>query len=402
MFNERPQGRPPRLFILAGESSGDMLGGELLASLHTYFDGDIELCGIGGERMAMQGLASVFPMEDIALMGFAEILPHSWRLLCRLKDACEAATNFRPDVIVTIDSPGFNFRVVRWMRHCFGREVPCIHYVAPTVWAYKPQRAKTTAQLFDHLLTLLPFEPRYFQAHGLPATFTGHPAADALQATYLPPRQYRPGEPLKLALFPGSRKAELQRFMQLFKEAVRQLQNDYPEIQVAMPITDMALQHIDIADWPIAPELIIGDHSRRRVLHESHVALTKTGTITLEIAGHGLPMVAAYQVNPISAYLVRRMLTIPYVNLINILSGEEVLPEMLQEQCEPGELTRQIRYLIEHPAEAQRQSDKALQALKQLQPPQGNRSGDIAAEVVHAYLHGYEHQDARRPLPLFA
>ncbi len=381
-----PLPRKRRIFIIAGEASGDVLGAKLLESLR-YMRGDtLEFVGVGGECMEAQGFHSLFPMRDLALMGFAEVLPHSWKLLCRLKETCEAALEAQPDLIVTIDSPGFNFRFVKWVRRCFGRNIPCVHYVAPTVWAYRPERAKHTAELFDHLITLLPFEPRYFKVHGLPTTFVGHPIVDDLHHTYAPPAIWERGKPLKLALFPGSRKGEIQKLLPVFRDTVTHLQTVYPDLRVAMPITEMMLPHVQVRDWPVTPSLVVGQQSRLKTIRESHVALAKTGTVTLEVAKYGLPLVATYKVNPLTAMAVKRMLHIPYVNLMNIIAGREVVPELLQKRCEPTELSVALQDLIEDPQACMEQSQASLKALEVMQNPHGIMASDAAAEIVLSYL----------------
>lgn len=375
-----------RIFIIAGEASGDMLGAGLLAELHKRYGKSLEIQGVGGEKMAEQGLESLFPMRDIALMGFAEILPHALRLTCRIKEACEAATNFRPDIVITIDSPGFNFRVVKWLKKCFGREVTCIHYVAPTVWAYKPERAAKTAALYDHLMVLLPFEARYFHAHGLKTTFVGHPVADELGKDYTPPKLYQRGKPLNLVLFPGSRKGEVNRLLPIFHETISILQRYYPKIHVSIPITRMMLPFLHTRHWKRPPALVLGKKAREQVMQEAHIALTKTGTVTLEIAKYGVPMVAAYKVNSLTARLVKRMLKIPYVNLVNIIRGREVIPEVLQDECTPERLCEELRRLIDSQDQCREQCHDALRALSVMRNAEHMPASEKAANVIASYL----------------
>ncbi len=377
---------PKRIFIIAGEASGDMLGAALLKELKARYGDALELQGIGGEKMEAEGLKSLFPMTDIAVMGFAEILPKSLSLLCRIKEACEAAVNFYPDLVITIDSPGFTFRVVKWIKKCFGISVPCIHYVAPTVWAYKPERAAKTAKLFDHLLVLLPFEARYFEAHGLKTTYVGHPVVDDLPEDYQPPRYYERGEPLHIALFPGSRQGEVDKMLPVFYQTVDLLRKHYPAVHVSIPTTRAMLPHIDTSAQDVPPALVLGKASRDKVMGEVHVALSKTGTVTLEVAKYGVPMVATYRVHPVTAWLVKRWLSIPYVNLVNIITGREVIPEMLQEDCSPEHVCGALRTLIENHEKASQQCQASRKALENMRNLNGETASKAAADIVCQYL----------------
>jgi lipid-A-disaccharide synthase len=378
-----------RIFIVAGEASGDLLGGALLRSLQALSPVPLDIQGIGGEQMQAAGLRSLFPMQELSLMGFAEILPHAWRLACRLSETCKAAIEFRPDMVITIDSPGFNFRLVKWLRRCFGRDITCIHYVAPTVWAYKPERAATTAALFDHLLTLLPFEARYFQAHGLPVTYVGHPIADGMRDTPLPTlRPYQVGESLHIALFPGSRKGEVVRLLPIFQETIALLHQHYRAVRISILTTRTMRPFLVRATrtWRTPPEVFVKASNKQAVMASAHIALTKTGTVTLEIARYGVPMVAAYRVHPLTAAAVRRLLKIPFVNLLNIISGRVVVPELIQEECTATRLYTALRHLIDHPDAAAAQCFATHAALCAMQHPSGIPASDAAAQVVLGYV----------------
>ncbi|TAE80136.1 MAG: lipid-A-disaccharide synthase [Alphaproteobacteria bacterium] len=375
-----------RVFIIAGEASGDVLGARLMDSLR-YFTGDrLEFVGIGGVKMAEQGMRSLFPMRDIALMGFVEVLPHAWRVLCRIKETCDALAANPPDVIITIDSPGFNFRVLEWVRRYFGTSIPCIHYVAPTVWAYKQERAKRTAELCDHLLTLLPFEPRYFEVYGLKTTFVGHPVVDQLGNDCAPILPLALGTPLHLTVFPGSRRGEIQHLLPIFRDSITQLSNHYPDMHVSMIVHPMVADVIDVSDFCCPVRLVQHEDERAEVMRTTHLALTKTGTVTLEIATYGVPMVAAYHVHPLTAYMVRHLIRIPYVNLINIMARAYVIPELIQEQCNPTHLANAMHALLKHPQARQEQADRAITALHQLRNPQGILASDAAAQCILPYL----------------
>ncbi len=382
-----------RIFIVAGEASGDMLGGALMKALRESSPLPLQFEGIGGERMQAAGLISLFPMQELSLMGFVEILPHAWRLACLLKRACDAAVGFQPDLVITIDSPGFTFRLVKWLRQCYGDTITCIHYVAPTVWAYKPERAATTALLFDHLLTLLPFEAPYFQAYGLPVTYVGHPVADGFNPDPAPPRAYRLGDSLHIALFPGSRKGEVNRLLPIFHHVMILLRKRYRALRISLVTTESLRSHVErmAAQWRHRPDIVEGEAERDKALNTAHLALTKTGTVTLEIARHNIPMVATYRVHPLTAWAVRHMLKIPFVNLINIMAGRQVIPELIQEECSAQPLYQALCRLIDDPGAMTEQAASSQEALLCMQNRTSSPASEVAAEVILSYINDTQH-----------
>lgn len=345
-----------QVYIVAGEPSGDMLGGRLIAALRAL-NPAIRVCGVGGEQMAAQGFASLFPMQELSVMGFLEVLPHIRRLRRRLEETAQDILNRRPDAVVTIDSPGFTFRLARRLQ---GSGIPLVHYVAPTVWAYKPERASRTAALFDRLLTLLPFEPPYFEAHGLNCRFVGHPIVEGWRerpdAGAFRDRHELGARPL-VCLLPGSRMGELTRHLPVFRDALSRVVAAKPGVAAVIPALahTRAFVEAQTARWPVPVIVVSEGVERRAALAAGDAALAKSGTVSLELALAGTPMVTTYRVNPVSAWLLRRMLKSPYVNLVNILTGREAVPERLQELCTPEALSAALlEVLTPEQAAAQR------------------------------------------------
>lgn len=374
---------PKKIFIIAGEASGDMLGAGLMAALREQIGEDVTFAGIGGEKMQLEGLTSLFPISDIALMGFTEILPHSWRLLCRLSETCHAIAAFQPDMVLTIDSPGFTKRVMQWVRRAYGKKMLCVHYVAPSVWAYKPHRAAVYAQLYDHLLTILPFEAPYFTAYQLPVTYVGHPVVDDVGKWLPMPHLWQEGEPLRIALFPGSRAGEVARLLPLFQQVCLLLRHYFPVVDVTIVVNGMSAAHVDVQGWPHPPHIVT---DKDEALAYAHVALTKTGTVTLEIAKAAVPMVACYKVNNLTARAMRRMLRIPYVNLLNIMARRMVIPEVLQERCTPDILCTTLTALVKNRDAASAQVQLNYASLQQLRHPSGTPAHQNAAIAVKRLL----------------
>lgn len=374
--------KSPLIYIVAGEASGDALGAGLMQALATQRH-DLRFAGIGGEAMHAQGLQSLFPYQELSIMGFLEVLPHLPALLKRLRETEADIEAKQPDIIITIDSPGFTFRLARALKkNPKTAHIKRIHYVAPSVWAYKPARAKKTAQLFDALLTLLPFEPPYFEKEGLAATFVGHPVlwektgGDA--AAFRQRHNILADTPILLVL-PGSRKGEIRYQLQLFMEAARALLNVTPVILASPQVKQAIAQSVP------AGIRVIDISEKRDAFAAATLALTKSGTISLELAAAGVPMVVAHRGNPFSAWLIKRMILIKYVSLANIAVNRAIIPELLQENCNLIAITDALKKL-ERPEIRQEQRRQCLLALSELRNGNDKEPSVIAAETVLSFL----------------
>jgi len=379
-----PAGTPLRVFLIAGEPSGDALGARLMAAIRRQSGSGAEFAGIGGPCMASEGLESLFPMSELSVMGIAEVLPRAVRLLRRMGQTAAAIRRLRPDVVVTIDAPSFCFGVLRRIRDAPTRK---IHYVAPTVWAWRPWRARKFAAVLDHLMVLLPFEPPFFERAGLAATFVGHPVLEsgvrgADGGRFRTTRGIAPDAPL-LCVLPGSRRGEIRRHLPPFAEAVARLHARFPALRVVVPtvpaVADEVAAHL--AGWPMPVMLVAGDAEKYDAMAAADAALAASGTVALELALSAVPSVIAYRVNPVTAAIVRRMLRVMYFNLVNLLLEREAMPEFLQENCRGDLLADAVGRLMTDAAAADAQRAAAAEAMAMLSP--GGRSpSDAAAEVV--------------------
>lgn len=388
----------PRLFLAAGEPSGDRLGGALIAGLRELAPG-LEVAGVGGPSMAAQGMESLFPMEDLAVMGVAEVLPRLPLLMRRLRETAAAATAFAPDALIGIDSPDFCLRVARRVRAARpGQRV--IHYVAPSVWAWRPGRAAKMARAVDHVLALLPFEPPYMEAAGMTCDFVGHPAAAAPQATPAEVAAIRaefglsPGQPL-LILLPGSRRGEVARLAPIFAETLRGLRAALPGLAAVTPVVagtaDLTAELMPEAAG--GPRLLDprgrpeaeAEARKRALMAAADAALAASGTVSLELAAAGTPMVIAYRMNPVSVLIARRLLRIDTVTLVNLVTGTRAVPEFLQQDCTPARLVPAVARLLIEPEAAAAQRAAAAETMALLgrggEPP-----GLRAARSVLAHL----------------
>lgn len=379
----------PHICIIAGESSGDALGAKLMTALQRRLDNRVRFSGVGGERMIAEGFTSLFPITDIALMGFVEILPHIPRVWSRIRRTVAAVRESRPDIVITIDSPGFNLRVAQKLQNA---GIPLIHYVAPTVWAYRPERAKAFAELFDHILLLLPFEQPYFDAVEMPNSFIGHPVIEDWQAPgdrVAFRRQHNVPEHAPLvAILPGSREGEIKRHMPVFRGAVDILKDRYPGMMaVAVATPEMAGPVMaGMSDWTVPTLFVSNQQEKRDAFAAADIAIAKSGTVALEVALAGLPMVVTYKANPFSVWAMRKMLQVRFVNLINLLHRREVVPELIQEFCRPDLLANTLDELLEDPRVRQRQMKDCWTAMQMLGLGASEFPSDRAAEVVLSYL----------------
>ncbi|MFN6998465.1 MAG: lipid-A-disaccharide synthase [Elioraea tepidiphila] len=374
------------LYLVAGEPSGDVLGGRLMTALRARRP-DLAFAGIGGPRMAEQGLVSLFPMEELSLMGLAEVLPKLRALARRMAEAEADVLRRRPAALVTIDAPSFTLRLAARVRP---KGVRVIHYVAPQVWAWRQGRVRKIARRVDRLLALLPFEPPFFESAGIPTTFVGHPVLESgadrgdaarFRAVY----GLDPGTKL-LAVMPGSRGGELARHLPIFTRATELLRRRFATLALAVPTLPRLVETIAKAPWPVTPIIITETGDKYDAWAASTAALAKSGTTSLELAVAGAPQVVAYRVSPITAVIVRRLITVPHASLVNLLAGETVVPELLQERCTPEALADALAPLLTDPDAAAGQRAAFARVLAQLRPAGGLAPSEAAAEAVLSEL----------------
>ncbi len=374
----------PLVFLIAGEPSGDLLGSRLMAALRSQTNGRVRFAGVGGDEMVREGLQSLFPISDLAVMGFLEVLPRAPRLLRRIRETATEIRRLRPDAVVTIDSPGFSFRVAKRVAR---QGIPLIHYVAPSVWAYAPGRAKKIARFLDHVLALLPFEPPYFEAEGLPCTYVGHPAVETtLQpgagAKFRERHGIAPEIPV-IAVLPGSRRSETRRLLPVFHDTLERLVEQIPNLQAVAPTVSTVADEVASAAerWPI-PAVIIRDGAEKlAAFAASDVALAASGTVSVELASCGVPHAVAYRVNAPTSFVMRRILKIDYASLVNLVMDRDIVPEFIQEYCRSDYLADTIARLLTDPAARSIQRAEVEEAMRKLGKGQ-TKPSQRAAEVV--------------------
>jgi lipid-A-disaccharide synthase len=359
--------RPLSVFIVAGEQSGDQLGFKLIRALRDVA-GEISVRGVGGPRMIAEGMTSLFPLEDVAVMGFAEVIARLPLLRRRIRETAEAVIADPPDILVIVDSPDFTHRVARMVRTKLP-SLPVVDYVSPTVWAWRPSRARKMRAYVDHVLALLPFEPAAHARLGGPAcSYVGHPLIERLDELRPKPGERTPiEERANLLVLPGSRASVVRRHMPLFGEVIGLIARDSSPIDITIPaVPSLAHEIAALAkDWPVAPRIVTGETDKLAVMRSANVALAVSGTGTLELALSGVPLVGAYRIE-LLAKIIRRFvaITAQHILLPNLILETRAIPEFAAEAARADDIAAALRPLL-HDTPERRAQEAALKTLDQ-------------------------------------
>ena len=339
-----------KIYLIAGEPSGDLLGSRLMRAILSK-QPQTEFFGVGGETMEREGLTSLFDISDLAVMGLFEVIPSIPRILGHIKQTIADIEKVKPDVVFTIDNWSFSARIHKALRKK-KLNIPQVHYVAPQVWAWKKKRAKTMYKYIDHLLTLFPYEPKYFTPYGLKTDFVGHPVIESL-VLYGNKTDFRNRFNIAanneiMLILPGSRKNEVSRLFPVFLKAAQKFYQKNPKYVFVVPtvktVEDKVKAMVKQTDLPII--VLNTETDRYDAFHAAKVALAASGTVALELAMVNVPHLIAYRVSAFTAFLARHFLKIEFVNLTNILLGREIVPELLQENCTDQKILYYINELI--------------------------------------------------------
>jgi lipid-A-disaccharide synthase len=383
--------REVRLFLIAGEHSGDALGGKLMEAINRRLRGRVRYLGVGGEAMARHGLVSQFPIEEVSVMGPLSILPRLPRILRRIYGTASAAAAGEPDAVVIIDSPEFTHPIAKRIRRR-RPDIPIVNYVSPQVWAWRPGRARRMRWYIDHTMALLPFEPAaYAELGGPPCTYVGHPLIEryeAIRSVDPAPLVRRlgldPSRPIVLVL-PGSRQSEVSRLMQPFGAAAGIAAGQVGPLQILIPAVSTARELIaaELAQWPVAAHILDGEDDKFSAFKLAHAALTASGTATLELALSWIPSVVAYRVDAVAARM-RFLLNVPSIVLANLVLGENVYPEFIQEAATPENLAAALLPLLADTPQRRAQL-AGLERIEERMRIEGASPSDAAAAIVLAH-----------------
>ena len=378
-----------KIFLIATEESGDRLGANLMKVLRQRLGDAVRFEGVGGRAMAREGLMSLFPIEELSIIGLAAVVKELPKILGLIKETAAVVTEVSPDILVIIDSPDFTHRVARRVR-AKDPGIPIVNYVSPSVWAWRPGRARAMLKYVDHVLALLPFEPEaYRRLRGPPCTYVGHPLTEQLSALRPNPEEAarRAESPPVLLVLPGSRRSEIRHHMAVFGQAVARLQQEGVAFELVLPTMPHLQEAIvdAVKGWPVQPQVVIGEQEKRAAFRIAHAALAKSGTVTLELALSGVPMVTAYRTGSVEAWILRRAIKVNSVILANLVIGENVVPEFLQEDCTPEKLAQALHEVLGD-SELRRKQVEAFAKIDSIMSTGNQPPSARAADIVLATM----------------
>lgn len=381
-----------KIMLVAAEASGDALGANLARELRRRLGPDVCFVGVGGPRLAEQGVASPFDIAQLSILGVVDAVKAYGRVKARVRDAIALAERERPDAAVLIDSWGFTLRVAQGLKRAMPG-LPVIKYVGPQVWASRPGRAHTLAKAVDHLLAIHVFDAPIFEAAGLKTTFVGNPAlstdfSDADGARFRAAIGARPDQPVLLAL-PGSRPREIERVGPPFAEAVGRIARERPDLITVVPVAETVADRVkaEVATWPVPVRLIEGEAAKRDAMKGATVALACSGTVSTELALAGCPMVIAYRVDAPTYWMARRIVRTRFATLFNVAMQEFVAPEFIQDDCTGEKLMSAVAARLDDPALRARQVERQFAALDRMGrggPDPSGRAADTLLEILGA------------------
>ena len=373
----------PLIYIVIGEESGDQLGARAVMALKQQAAGDIRFAGLAGERMQAEGLDTLFPLSEIAVMGLINIIKQYPALYRRGMEVVEDVLATDPDLLFIIDSPEFTHAVAKRVRKK-RPDLPVINYVSPSVWAWRPGRAKKMARYVDHVLALLPFEVREHKLLGGPVcSYVGHPLIERLDVLRGSGTERSELDQPVLVVLPGSRRSEVTRLMGEFGKVVKQARDRYPNLRVVLPAVSHLRSLIDacLEDWPVKPEIVEGEEAKFAAFRQAHAALAASGTVTLELGLAGVPMVVAYKIDWISR-LFKWLVRAPSIVLTNLVLGYNAVPEFIDDDANAQTLAEHLLPLLEASDQRKAQEDALFELDEKMQLPEGTPSEAVAHLVL--------------------
>ena len=379
------------VYLIAGEPSGDILASRLMKAIRKKHP-ETQFFGIGGETMKAEGFNTLFNIKDLSIMGVMEVIPKLPVILRHRKEVLRDIEKVQPDVIVTVDSWGFINSILKNLKKR-GCNIPKVHYVAPQVWAWKKGRAKKAAQLMDHLMTLLPNEPPYFEKYGLDCTFVGHPVIEntanlPTDITLLRAQAGIPENARVLCVLPGSRHSEVSKLAPVFVESIKRLNKEIPNLFLLIPSVETMKEQINeyFKNIGIPYQLITGQQARYEAFCMSEFALAASGTVSLELTACGTPHIIAYTFNPLTNKLVDLLVTAKYANLINVLADRFIIPEFTLRKCNADLIVPEVLSFLQNKEKCNTQIIQAQEQLAKLKPVDELPSEKAAETVLLAAM----------------
>ena len=376
-----------KIYLIAGEPSGDLLGSRLMKAMKAKYGNEVLFYGVGGETMEAEGLKSLFDISDLAVMGLSEVIPSIPKILGLIKQTVKNIEEIKPDVVITIDSWSFSSRIHKALRKK-KLGVPQVHYVAPQVWAWKKKRARTMYKYIDLLLTLFPYEPKYFTPYNLQTEFVGHPVIES-PVVHANAEEFRkkyninPKERV-VTVLPGSRKTEVSKLLPTFLETIKKLKAEEKDLFFVIPTVKTVANQVKEMVKQSGEKILVVEtqNDRYGAFRASSTAIAASGTVALELAICDVPHIIAYKVSPLTALLAKKFLKIQFVNLSNILLGREIVPELLQERCVPASICSYIKPFLNKEGEWYDRQMEGFKKVREILGQGEHTPSENAAEII--------------------
>ena len=376
-----------KIYLIAGEPSGDLLGSRLMKAMKAKYGNEVLFYGVGGETMEAEGLKSLFDISDLAVMGLAEVIPSIPKILGLIKQTVKNIEEIKPDVVITIDSWSFSSRIHKALRKK-KLGIPQVHYVAPQVWAWKKKRARTMYKYIDLLLTLFPYEPKYFTPYNLQTEFVGHPVIES-PVVHANAEEFRkkyninPKERV-VTVLPGSRKTEVSKLLPTFLETIKKLKAEEKDLFFVIPTVKTVDKQVKEMVKQSGEKILVVEtqNDRYGAFRASSTAIAASGTVALELAICDVPHIIAYKVSPLTALLAKKFLKIQFVNLSNILLGREIVPELLQERCVPASICSYIKPFLNKEGEWYDRQMEGFKKVREILGQGEHTPSENAAEII--------------------
>ena len=374
-----------KIFILTGETSGDKLASKVISKIKEKFD-DIEYLSVGGNYLNSLGIRSIFNLKEITYIGFTSVILNLFKIKKKIDYTVDEIIKFNPDILFSVDSPDFTLRVAEKIKK-INPKIKTIHYVAPQVWVWREGRVKKFKNFLDHILLLFNFEKKYFDKENINNTFVGHPLVEKQNFQKTDISNLIDTSKKIISVFPGSRLSELKLLLPILIKSIKLLSNKFKNLQFIFHSTLEKKDFIKnyISKYNIENiDVISDDKIKDQILSKSIFAISKSGTISLEICSHKIPSIIIYKMNFINFMIVKFLVKIRFANIINIINDREIIPELIQKECNPDEIYKSVTYLLKNPDLMKEQIEQCQKTLDEIKSK--TSSADEAAKVVLNYL----------------
>ena len=370
-----------KIFVLTGEPSGDKLASEVIYKLKKL-DPDIQYLSVGGKNLELLGIKSIYNLEDVTYIGITKVLLNIFKIKKKINETVKKILEFDPDILFSVDSPDFTLRVAEQVKK-FKPSIKTIHYVAPQVWVWRENRVKKFKKFLDHILLLFNFEKKYFDKENIKNTFVGHPLLDKKISGKIDISNLISNDKKIISIFPGSRISEITTLMPILIDFIKLMNNEYKDIKFIFHCNEIhkkiVIDHLMNSNL-LNTDVISDEKLKNEILSRSIFAVSKSGTVSLEICNHGVPSIILYKLSSLNFFLIKSLVKIKFVNIINIINNKEVIPELLQSECNSKEIFKSVNYFLKKPEMISIQLKQVKKTIDEIKSK--NPSADNAAKIL--------------------